>query len=156
MPKSTPKAVKGNLTKTRGIKPVKWDIIASYLPVIRAMKRDGKKDKEISLALGFPATTLTVCKGEARKAIEEEPDNFQTQVKREFLDALLFGQEEAVSVVEDSLFEQCKNGNMTAIMFYLKNKKPDKWSDKTDRKDTDTSINVNFNWDRNKEENKDG
>lgn len=48
----------------------------------------------------------------------------------EFSQSLKRGKEEADAAIVQSLFQQAKDGNITAIIFWLKNRQPDKWRDK--------------------------
>lgn len=45
-------------------------------------------------------------------------------------DALKKGKEIVDYEVENALLEQAKSGNVTAIIYWLKNRKPNKWRDK--------------------------
>ena len=45
-------------------------------------------------------------------------------------DAIKRGRSKGIETVTNALFEGAKGGNVTAQIFYLKNRQPDKWSDR--------------------------
>lgn len=45
-------------------------------------------------------------------------------------DAIKRGRHKGVGVITNALFQSAKGGNVTAQIFYLKNRDPDKWRDK--------------------------
>lgn len=61
-------------------------------------------------------------------------------------DAFKKGENRAVDNVENALYSAAINGNITAQIFYLKNRRPDAWKDK---RDTEISGNgkMSFSWD---------
>jgi len=82
-----------------------------------AVLRGIAKGNTISLACenaGITATTFWLWrKKDARLA--------------ELTDGLILSR---IQTVEDKLFNQCVNGNMTAIIFFLTNRCPERWSDR--------------------------
>jgi hypothetical protein len=86
---------------------------------IREARANGATFETISNALGVSRPTL-------RKWINETP---------ELKEAVIDGEAGAVEKVENELFNQCMAGNLTAIIFFLKNRKPDKWSDRPKTKE---------------------
>ena len=48
----------------------------------------------------------------------------------DFLEALKSGQDYADNIIENALFEKAKNGDTTAMIFWLKNRRPKRWRDK--------------------------
>lgn len=48
------------------------------------------------------------------------------------VDALKKGEEDAIDKVENALFSAACSGNITAQIFFLKNRRPDAWKDKRD------------------------
>ena len=50
--------------------------------------------------------------------------------KAELKDAVKRGRAKGVGTVTNSLFQSAKGGNVTAQIFYLKNRQPDKWRDR--------------------------
>lgn len=65
------------------------------------------------------------------KAMGVNPDTVYTWIKRfpEIAEALKTGKEEANAIIENKLFQKALSGNMTAIIFYLKNNWRDKYND---------------------------
>lgn len=63
--------------------------------------------------------------------------------------AIKRGEEAAIDLVENALFSAACSGNITAQIFFLKNRRPDLWKDK---RDTEISGNgsLSFAWDGNK------
>lgn len=63
------------------------------------------------------------------------------------VDALKRGEEDAIDKVENALFSAACSGNITAQIFFLKNRRPDAWKDK---RDTEISGGnggkVSFEW----------
>ena len=45
-------------------------------------------------------------------------------------DAVKRGRAKGIGTITNSLFQSAKGGNITAQIFYLKNRKPDDWSDR--------------------------
>jgi hypothetical protein len=54
------------------------------------------------------------------------------EAHEEFCQALKEDKDAADTRVEKSLFQNAVNGNVTAQIFWLKNRKPDQWRDKQD------------------------
>jgi hypothetical protein len=54
----------------------------------------------------------------------------------------------AHELVEDALFQAAQSGNVVAMIFYLKNRKPDEWRDRTEHqysgKGTDGAILIEY------------
>lgn len=84
------------------------------LTLITGWARDGLTEKQISHNMGIGVSTLA-----------EWKNRFP-----ELLEALKNGKEVADYQVENALFEAAIGGNITAMIFWLKNRRPDKWRDK--------------------------
>ena len=54
----------------------------------------------------------------------------------EFLEAIKKGQAKGIGTITNALFQSGKGGNVTAQIFYLKNRQPDKWSDRRQHEHT--------------------
>lgn len=76
--------------------------------------RDGLTDEQIANNIGISAGTLYDWKA-----------RFE-----EFSEALKKGKEVVDYEVENALVKEALSGNVTAIIFWLKNRRPDKWRDK--------------------------
>lgn len=75
----------------------------------------GLTDEEIAVILGISARTLNYWK--------KAPP---------FLQSLKRGKLKADFQITKSLYEKAKNGDTTAMIFWLKNRRPDLWRDKHD------------------------
>ena len=70
-------------------------------------------------------------------------------------DALKKGDDRAVDKAEETLFELATEGkNIAALIFYLKNKRPNKWRDKRDTEITGDGK-LAFEWDGTKKQGED-
>lgn len=83
---------------------------------IRGWAMDGLTDTQIARNLGIGRTTFYKWKN-------EHP---------EFANALMLSRDVADREVENALYKAAKKGNITAMIFWLKNRKPDEWRDKRD------------------------
>src|SRR5699024_11916274 len=83
------------------------------LILIRKWRRDGLTIEQTAKAMGI------------------NPDTIYTWVKKfpEISEALKTGKEEANAIIENKLFQKALSGNMTAIIFYLKNNWREKYND---------------------------
>lgn len=86
---------------------------------IEGWARDGLTDEQIAHNMGISAKTLYNWK----------------EKHLQLLQALKRGKEVVDRQVENALFENAINGNTTAQIFWLKNRKPDKWRDKQEYED---------------------
>lgn len=86
---------------------------------IEGWARDGLTDEQIAHNMGISAKTLYNWK----------------EKHLQILHALKRSKDVADRQVENALFENAINGNTTAQIFWLKNRKPDKWRDKQDYED---------------------
>lgn len=86
---------------------------------IEGWARDGLTDEQIAQNMGINPTTLYEWKKKYPK--------ISNTLKR--------SKDVADRQVENALFENAINGNITAQIFWLKNRKPDKWRDKQEYED---------------------
>lgn len=86
---------------------------------IEGWARDGLTEEQIAHNMGISAKTLYNWK----------------EKHLQLLQALKRGKEVVDRQVENALFENAINGNTTAQIFWLKNRKPDKWRDKQEYED---------------------
>ncbi len=88
------------------------------LTLLEGWARDGLTDEQISQNCGVTATTLYVWKNRFPEISE----------------ALKKGKEVVDYQVENALLGKALSGDTTAQIFWLKNRRPDKWRDKPDIK----------------------
>lgn len=88
------------------------------LALLEGRARDGMTEQEIAKSLGISRSTLYRWK-------EEHP---------ELAKALRRGKEAVDYQVEGALLQTALGGNTTAQLFWLRNRRPDKWKDRPDQK----------------------
>lgn len=84
------------------------------LMLIEGWARDGLTDEQIAHNMGISRSTLAKWKTEHK--------NISDVLKR--------GKEVVDYEVENALLNKALNGDVTAMIFWLKNRRPDKWRDK--------------------------
>ena len=97
------------------------------LTLLEGWARDGLTDEQIAKNCGCNAGTLYEWK-------KKYP---------EISEALKKGKEVVDYEVENALLQSARDGNTTAQIFWLKNRKPDKWRDKpekVERSDDETGV----------------
>lgn len=93
--------------------------------LIEGMARDGLTDEQMARKMGISVSTFY-----------EWNNRFS-----EFSEALKKGRAPIDYEVENKLLELCRSGDKTAIIFWLKNRRPDLWKDRRDKdENTDKSI----------------
>ena len=103
----------------------KWEQVKDKLVLVEGWARDGLTDIQIAENLGISKDTFYEYK-------KKYPD---------FSDSLKKGKEIVDYEVENALLKNALDGNITAQIFWLKNRKPDKWKDKIEtNKDTQDVI----------------
>lgn len=120
---------KAKTKKNSGAKYKKW-LEKEQLVLLQGWAREGLTDKEISNRIGISDRTLYLWK-------RKHPH---------IAAALKIGKEHADMAVEQTLFKQATNGNVTAMIYWLNNRKPDKWrnriKDKMDREEQQLKIDL--------------
>lgn len=101
--------MKVKVVKLRG-RPAKPPADLSQVEVIASL---GLTDTEIAIILGISERTLNYWK--------KNP---------EFLQSLKRGKLKADFQIAKSLYEKAKGGDTTAMIFWLKNRQPDRWRDR--------------------------
>lgn len=91
----------------------KW-LEPESLILLEGWARDGLTDEQIAQNMGISVKTLF---------------NWKT-AHLPILQALKKGKEFADYQIENALYDSALNGNTTAQIFWLKNRRPDKWRDK--------------------------
>lgn len=94
----------------------KWEQVKDKLILIEGWARDGLVDEQIAKNLDIALSTFYEYKNKYL----------------EFSDALKRGKEVVDYEVENALLKSAINGNVTAQIFWLKNRKPKEWKDKRD------------------------
>lgn len=104
----------------------KW-LKTENLILLEGWARDGLTDEQIAKNMGISVKSLF---------------NWKTNYLP-ILQALKKGKEVVDYEVENALLSSALEGNTTAQIFWLKNRRPDKWRDKVEaNKGTDNSIKV--------------
>jgi DNA-binding XRE family transcriptional regulator len=94
-----------------------------YIAQIRWMARAGLTDDEMATELGVSRSTFSRWKvGNSN-----------------FMEALKLGKDVIDNMVEDALFKKALGGDTVACIFWLKNRRPDRWRDRHEL-DGDISI----------------
>lgn len=97
------------------------------LLLLEGWARDGLTDEQIAKNIGITATTLY-----------EWKNRFP-----EISDALKKGKEVVDYQVENALLKKALSGDTAAQIFWLKNRRPDKWRDKpAEKTDIDNEVRV--------------
>lgn len=86
------------------------------LTLVQGWARDGLTDDQIAHNIGIRRSTLYEWKNK----------------HTDFADSIKKSKEVADFEVENALYKKALSGDVTAQIFWLKNRKPDKWRDKTD------------------------
>lgn len=94
----------------------KWEQVKDKLILVEGWARDGLTDEQIAQNLGISKDTFYEYK-------KKYPD---------FSDTLKKGKEIVDYKVESALLKNALEGNTTAQIFWLKNRKPSKWKEKQD------------------------
>ena len=103
-------------------RPSKYD--EKYLPIVSKLALTGLIDKQIANILGVSRSTLSKWKKE----------------HAEFSDALKGSKDIPDSEVVNSLYQQAIGGNVTACIFWLKNRRPADWREKPEGNEAGESI----------------
>lgn len=106
----------------------KWERdgeLEGKLLLIRGWARDGLTDKQIGENLGLSHNAFC----EYKKKYNE------------FYEALKINKEMADYEVENALFKNAMNGNVTAQIFWLKNRKKENWKDKVEVTNVGNEVN---------------
>lgn len=105
----------------------KW-LEPDNLILLEGWARDGLTDEQIAKNMGVSVRTLARWKEEHRPICH----------------ALKSGKEVVDYEVENALLNSALEGNVTAQIFWLKNRKPDVWREKPKDDHTDATIKVIF------------
>lgn len=100
------------------------------LTVLRGWARDGLSDEQIAHNMGIATSTLYRWKKDYTEIAE----------------ALKKGKEIVDYEVENALLSKALGGDVTAMIFWLKNRRPDKWRDKPDTTDKNEGVQILDNY----------
>lgn len=106
--------------------------VEPYLDLVKSMRIDGYKEKQIHDTLGIGHTAWNDYKNK----------------HKELTEALKISKETLIAKLEQTLFQKALDGNPTLLIFALKNLAPKKWADKTqvDTTNLDSYFNELSNW----------
>ncbi len=102
--------------------PIEDWITTEKLTLLRGWARDGFTDKEIAAKIGISERTLIRWK---KYKIRQDNGAVYPIAK-----ALKDGKEVVDYAVENALLKNAMAGDTTAIIFWLKNRQPEKWRDR--------------------------
>jgi hypothetical protein len=91
-----------------------FEITDEVLEETKTLAGQGLTKYQIAICLGISNTTLKT----------------KQKTNAAFLSAIKEGQAQGIQKVTNHLFTQSEKGNVTASIFYLKNRAPDEWHDR--------------------------
>ena len=97
----------------------KWEEVKDKLTLVEGWARDGLTNEQIAENLNIGKTTFY-------KMLKEHPE-LSKHLKK--------GKEVVDYEVENALLKNALSGNITAQIFWLKNRKPKQWKDKVEVED---------------------
>ena len=89
------------------------------------------KKVETLAAQGLTVKQIADCLGIHRSTFYDHKNKHP-----DISDAIKRGRSKGIATVTNSLFQAAKGGNITAQIFYLKNRDPDKWRDRRNHEHT--------------------
>ena len=98
-------------------------ITPDSLVLLESYAREGLTDEEIAEKLGITVRTLYRWE---KYSVTDVDGKITHPIK----EALKKGKELPDRKVENALLSKALNGDVTAMIFWLKNRRPDRWSDK--------------------------
>ena len=101
----------------------KW-LTPEGLLLLEGWARDGLTDEQIAKKIGI-----------SRKTLNDWKNNYS-----DICDTLKKGKEVVDYQVENALLNSALDGNTTAQIFWLKNRRPDKWRDKQKEEADNTAL----------------
>ncbi|MEG0872972.1 MAG: transposase [Clostridia bacterium] len=102
--------------------------LSTKLVLIQGWAREGLIDEQIAANLGI-----------VRKTLSEYKKKYPDVAK-----ALKTGKEVTDFMVENALFKQAASGNVTAAIYWLNNRKPNKWSNQQREYDNGNNEDNSF------------
>lgn len=112
-------------------RPSKYEThVAPRLKEVEDWLRNGAAETDIARNLGIAVSTLC----EYKKEFSEFSEVLKKT--RACVDA----------EVENALLEKCRKGDTTAIIFWLKNRRPKQWRDKPEAQDEEQPKKINVVW----------
>ena len=111
--------------KKLGRKP-KLNINAETLKRIESLAAQGLTEEQVYLSLGISHDTFYRMKKQ----------------NAEFSEALKKGKAKGIAVVTNALFQKAKEGNIPAMIFFLKNRDRESWSDNPEAKSKDDILPI--------------
>lgn len=109
------------------------------------MPRSGRPQKEVDLGQVESLAAQGLTNDQIALSIGISRSNYfkKKAESLDFQDAVKRGQAKGIAKVTNSLFQAANNGNITAQIFYLKNRDPQNWRDKQDVEHSgDVNIHV--------------
>ena len=105
----------------------KWEKVKDKLILVEGWARDGLTDEQIAENLGISTSTFYDYKS--------KHSEFSVSLKK--------GKEVVDYEVENALLKNALSGNITAQIFWLKNRKPKQWKDKVEVEDESNKETLN-------------
>lgn len=107
-------------------KPQEW-LEKDKLILLQGWARDGLTDEQIAHNMGVSVRTLYRWKA-LNDTVDEKTG--ETYLFSQIRQALKTGKESVDYAVENALLKAALGGNVTAMIYWLKNRKPSKWRDR--------------------------
>lgn len=91
-----------------------FEITEDVIKKVESLASQGLTKEQIARVLGIAYTTL----------------NEKSKQFSEFSEAIKSGQAKGVATITNALFKSAKSGQVTSMIFWLKNRAPDEWKDR--------------------------
>ena len=102
----------------------------------KKIELDASKTEALA-AQGLSMDQIADCLGISRSALYNRMNEEHPTYTVDIVDAIKRGRSKGIATVANALFQSAKGGNITAQIFYLKNRAPQDWRD---RRETDLAL----------------